>query len=148
MKFPALIIALIFAATPVLAAKPDSILGIWKTEETKSKVELFKCGEKYCGKIIWLKEPLYTDSKKGPVGTRKTDRENSDKTKQAVPILGLEIMKNFVADGENEWSGGTIYDPECGSTYKCKMTLTDPGHLDVRGYIGIPLFGRTTAWTR
>ena len=50
--------------------------------------------------------------------------------------------------GGNTWAKGTIYDPEDGKTYKCKMTLTDPKTLGVRGYIGISLIGRTTVWTR
>ena len=46
------------------------------------------------------------------------------------------------------WSGGTIYDPEEGKTYKCVMKLADENTLNVRGYIGVPAFGRTVTWLR
>jgi uncharacterized protein (DUF2147 family) len=46
------------------------------------------------------------------------------------------------------WKGGTIYDPDNGKLYKCKMTLTEPKRLEVRGYIGFSFIGRTVVWTR
>ena len=43
---------------------------------------------------------------------------------------------------------GTIYDPRDGKTYKCRMTLKKDGTLEVRGYLGLALFGKTVVWTR
>jgi uncharacterized protein (DUF2147 family) len=57
------------------------------------------------------------------------------------------MLKNFSFD-ENEWNGGTIYDPENGKTYNCKIAIRDGNKLDVRGYIGISLLGRTETWFR
>jgi uncharacterized protein (DUF2147 family) len=51
-------------------------------------------------------------------------------------------------DGGGVWSGGTIYDPDTGNTYRCKLTLRSPDVIDLRGYIGISLFGRTSRWIR
>jgi len=51
-------------------------------------------------------------------------------------------------DGDGEWSGGTIYDPNNGKTYSCKLKLTGPDTLKVRGYIGISLIGRSETWKR
>ena len=49
----------------------------------------------------------------------------------------------------NEWGNGYIIDPKNGEIYHCKMTIDPDGNtLQVRGYIGIPLFGRTQTWTR
>ena len=64
------------------------------------------------------------------------------------PIVGLQLMSDFEAAGKVQWGEGKIYDPESGKTYKCKITLTDPKRLEVRGYVGISLFGRTEIWTR
>jgi uncharacterized protein (DUF2147 family) len=64
------------------------------------------------------------------------------------PTLGMTILSGFPAAGI-EYSGGTILDPENGKFYKSRMTLADDGKkLIVRGYIGIPLFGRSQTWVR
>jgi uncharacterized protein (DUF2147 family) len=62
--------------------------------------------------------------------------------------MGMVLMKDFEYDAKNVWDDGEIYDPKSGKTYSCKMTLTDPDHLEVRGYVGISLIGRTDKWTR
>jgi uncharacterized protein (DUF2147 family) len=53
-----------------------------------------------------------------------------------------------VYSGNKEWSEGTIYDPENGSTYSCVIKLKDDNTLDIRGYVGIKTFGRTDVWKR
>jgi uncharacterized protein (DUF2147 family) len=63
-------------------------------------------------------------------------------------IVGMEIVRHMHADGDH-WSGGEILDPETGKTYRATMKLVDGGQkLVVRGYIGLPLFGRSQTWTR
>ena len=127
----------------------DNILGFWTTAEGKSKVEIYRCGDKYCGKITWLKIPLYEENDpQGMAGQVKVDRENPDPGMKKTPLVGLVIIRDFIYDGESEWSDGSIYDPQNGKTYSCNMTLTDQKTLEVRGYVGIPLFGRTAVWTR
>ncbi len=64
------------------------------------------------------------------------------------PISGLQILSDFTFAGENEWAGGKIYKPDNGKTYRGKMTLVSPKKLNVRGFIGISLLGRTTTWTK
>jgi uncharacterized protein (DUF2147 family) len=129
-------------------AIPANILGSWKTDGGDSRLELFKCKDKICGKIVWLKVPAYIDSNDGPVGTIKVDRKSPDPALRKQPILGLQVMKGLTAKGGNRWENGTCYDPESGKSYKCKMQLAAPGRLDLRGYIGISLIGRTFSLTR
>jgi len=63
-------------------------------------------------------------------------------------LLGLQILKNFVYDAQDkEWEDGTIYDPKNGKTYSCIMTLSG-NNLNVRGYVGISMLGRTGVWTK
>lgn len=63
-------------------------------------------------------------------------------------IVGMEILWHMTADGDH-WSGGEILDPENGKTYRATLTLADSGRkLIVRGYIGLPLFGRSQTWLR
>ena len=136
-------------SSPLHAATPDDILGTWLNEEKDAQIEIFKCREKYCGKIVWLKEPNYPDgSTDGNPGTPKTDHHNPDPALRKTPIVGLQIVLDFVYAGDDRWNEGSVYDPKNGKTYKGKMTLASPRELRLRGFIGISLIGRTTIWTR
>lgn len=135
-------VVLAIAVVGVCAAdEGDAILGKWLTAGEKSVVEIYKCGERYCGKIVWLKEPLDKE------GKEKLDTKNPDETKRGRKILGLQILSGFKYKGDNKWGDGRIYDPEKGKTYKCKAKL-EGDNLKLRGYIGFSLIGRTTTWTR
>jgi len=144
-----LLLFILSAAATSYAAQGDDILGVWNNEEKDGKIEIFKCSEKYCGKIVWAKEPNYpAGSTEGTPGTPRLDHHNPDAAKRSRPILGLQIVNDFIFAGKDVWKGGTVYDPKSGNTYRGKMTLVSPNALDLRGFIGIPLFGRTTTWTR
>jgi uncharacterized protein (DUF2147 family) len=122
--------------------KADDIIGTWLTGgKEPAKVQVYKSGEKFCGKIIWLKNSTEN-------GKQRMDGNNPDKAKQSNPIIGLVMLTGFKFDGDDEWKGGDIYDPESGKTYSCYMWLKDKNTLKVRGYIGISLVGRTEIWTR
>ena len=132
-----------------IAADEDRILGLWNTAEKDCKIEIFKCEDKYCGRIAWLKEPLYpADDRMGMAGRPIVDRQNPNPDLRSRRLVGLQLMEGFTYIGKNVWENGTIYSPESGKTYKCKMTLAAPDHLEVRGFIGIPLLGGASIWTR
>ena len=142
-------LALLLCGARALAAQPDDIVGVWFNEEQDAKIELARCGVKYCGTIVWLKEPLYpAGSDEGTPGTPKADRNNPDPARRTAPIIGLRIVHDFVYAGDNVWEDGKVYDPDNGKTYSGKMTLVSHERLELRGYIGISLIGRTTTWTR
>jgi uncharacterized protein (DUF2147 family) len=121
---------------------------LWKTDGGDSQLELFPCGEKICGKIVWLKVPKYIDSNDGPVGMTKVDRKNPNPALRNRPILGLQVVNGLTARGDSKWDKGVCYDPESGKSYKCKMQLKSPNRLKMRGYIGISLIGRNFGLTR
>ena len=144
-----LVVAFCLVISSAWAASPDDIVGKWLNGKQTAHVEIYKAEGKYFGKIIWLKEPVYpADDKKGMAGKQKVDRENSDAAKRNQPVLGLVILRDFVFVKDGLWENGMIYDPENGKDYKCKMTLESPDVLNVRGFIGISLLGRTDTWTR
>jgi uncharacterized protein (DUF2147 family) len=120
----------------------DKIVGVWEVGSGKARVKVTKYGDKFGGKIVWLKEPTYPD------GTKKVDKNNPDETKRTVPLLGYNNLLGFSYKGKSEYDGGTIYDPENGSVYNCNIFLKDDNTLEVRGYIGVSLFGRTDTWKR
>ena len=124
--------------------KGDDILGVWLNEDKDAHVEIYKEGDIYFGKIIWLDEPNEEN------GEPKLDDENEDESLKSRPVMGLLLLRDFVFD-EDEWGDGRVYDPENGKDYKCYMEFPDEDdkdNLKVRGYIGFSLLGRTTYWTR
>lgn len=138
----------IIAATSSLAGG-DDILGVWNNQEKDAKIEIYKCGGKYCGKVVWSKEPNYPEgSKDGIPGTPRLDHNNPDQALRKTPIMGLDVVRGFVYEDDNTWVGGKVYDPKNGNTYSGKIRLVSPNQLNLRGFIGISLFGRTAVWTR
>ncbi|MDO4728527.1 MAG: DUF2147 domain-containing protein [Bacteroidota bacterium] len=120
----------------------QSVIGKWKTTddktgEDKSIVEIYEKDGKIYGKVIEILNPAKKDA--------KCDKcKGSDKDK---PILGLTIIKGLSKDG-SEWSDGQILDPNEGKLYKCTVSLNGADKLDVRGYVGVSLLGRTQTWVR
>lgn len=148
MKVMTHVAIILLMATTAFGIGPGDILGIWRTEGDESKVEIFMCGEKVCGKIVWLKNPKYFDNSDGQVGTQVIDRKNPDPALRTRPVLGLQILSGFTEQGDNTWGNGTCYDPKSGKTYRGTIHLASPDRLELRGYIGIPLFGRSSVWIR
>ena len=137
-----LLISLVFSITS-LANDGDKLVGIWKPSDGRSLIKIDKIGSKYYGRIVWLLEPNDEN------GNPRTDVNNPDESLRETPLKGYRILKDFYYDeDENLWVDGTIYDPKNGSTYNCKIELKDENTIEVRGYIGTSVFGRTDVWTR
>jgi uncharacterized protein (DUF2147 family) len=121
----------------------DRLNGVWEPSNGKVRVKIEKIGTKYYGKIVWLKEPLDPTTQKP-----KVDKNNPDASMQNVPLKGYRLLKDFIYSGKDEWTEGTIYDPENGSLYSCVIKMKDNNTLDIRGYIGVKALGRTDVWKR
>ncbi|OJV52082.1 MAG: hypothetical protein BGO31_08145 [Bacteroidetes bacterium 43-16] len=123
------------------SAKAQEINGYWYNDVKDAKIEIFKATDgKYYGKIVWLKEPNRD-------GQPKVDKFNSNSKLKTRPIMGLHILSGFKKSGST-YEDGTIYDPKNGKSYSCKITPDGNDKLNIRGYVGISLLGRTTVWTR
>lgn len=140
MKKIMMALMMLFTSLTIFA-QSDPIIGKWQNPSGEGRIEIYKKGDKYFGKLYWLKEP--NDAK----GNIKKDIKNPDQSLQGRQVQGLEILTNFSKDG-NVYEGGRIYDPKSGKTYSCKMTLQGTEKLDIRGYVGVSLFGRTETWKR
>ena len=127
----------------MLDEEADRLIGIWEPSHGKARVKIEKIGTKYFGKIVWLREPIDPVTQKP-----KVDKNNPDASMQNVPLKGYRLLNDFTYSGKDEWSEGTIYDPENGSTYKCVINMKDNNTLDIRGYIGVKALGRTDVWKR
>jgi len=126
-----------------LQTNADAIVGSWKNGEGTGIIQIYKNGDKYQGKITWLKEP--NDPK---TGNPKTDINHPDEKNHTRPVMGLTNLWGFKYSSDKEWTGGKIYDPKNGKTYSCKIAMENNNTLKVRGFIGISLIGRTDTWTR
>lgn len=122
-------------------ARAQDILGVWFNDVQDAKIEIYKGNNgKYYGKIIWLKEPLRD-------GKPKVDKYNSKSSLQVRPIMGLVILSDLEQKGE-AFENGTIYDPKSGKTYSCTVNKNGKDKLNIRGYVGVSMFGKTTTWSR
>ena len=121
-------------------------LGVWKTIDDKTKTEraqirITEAGGVFSGKLEKL---LAADAKQDALCDKCSD-DRKDK-----PMVGLEVVRSVKkGDAENTWDGGTILDAAEGKIYKVRLQPTDGGKkMEVRGYIGAPMFGRTQTWIR
>ncbi|MEO0571546.1 MAG: DUF2147 domain-containing protein [Bacteroidota bacterium] len=113
----------------------DLILGQYWTENKEGKIEVYKNGNSYFGKIVWRKE------------IRK-DTENPDRSLRDRSVIGIVFMKDFIFKND-KWVDGKVYSIDNGNTYSGKMWLENSGStLKMRGYLGISLLGRTATLTR
>ena len=117
------------------ASHGEEINGVWFNQQKDAKIEVYRCGGKFCGKVVWAKEP-------------KLDDKNPSPALRSRPVVGLQIMEGFSYKGNKQWAGGSIYDPKSGNTYSGKIALVNAGELKLRGYVLFSLFGRTDTWTR
>ncbi len=136
------------------SAPGGAILGTWLTgaegkEMAKVKVHL-EDGE-YTGRIVWLQYPEFREGDEpGMEGKPKVDLKNPDPELRSRPVLGMVILDSFRYQPGKKWPwvGGSVYDPENGRTYRARMRLEEDGTLRIKGFVLIPLFGRSTIWTR
>ena len=112
------------------ADEAEKIVGVWFTDDKTSKIQIYKIDNQYFGKIIWL-----------------SSKENQGELK-IKPKIGYQIFRKFIFEGKNVWSGGQVSDPRSGMTVSGKMTLKNENTLNVRGYLGTPVFGKTVVLVR
>ena len=134
-------VCMTFVLAPLCAALAQDVVGKWKLEDGSAIVEVYRQGEVYNGKIVWLAKPTEAD------GSPAVDDKNPDAKLRSRQLIGLNMLSNL-KKGNSEYAGGSIYDPGNGKTYNCSMkvegdVLKVRGSLDKRG-----LLGRTMDWFR
>jgi uncharacterized protein (DUF2147 family) len=132
------IIAMVFSILVYgqIPSKPDDCVGKYWSPDKDAHIDIYKKLDKYYGKISWAKNP-------------RKDTENPDVALRTRDIVGMEFLTNFKFDGKDTWGNGFIYDAKKGKTYKCTMWLDKDKNLNVHGYVGFSLLGRTAVfWKR
>ena len=140
-KITGIILILLFSF-PVAAQNQDAIVGKWLNASGEGQVMIYKNGDKYSGKLIWLKNPETEN------GELKRDTRNPSPQQRKRPLIGIQILQDFIYLGKGVWEDGSIYDPKTGKTYSCKITMFNNDQLNIRGYVGVSLLGRTEIWRR
>jgi len=136
-------LGLVLSAGAALAQ--SSPVGLWKTidddgKTEKSLVRIVDAGGVLGGKIEKIFDPAKQDAKCDKCSDERKDQ----------PVLGMAILRQIKKDANAEhWDGGDILDPNNGKLYKVRLKPVDGGKkLEVRGYIGMPMLGRTQTWVR
>ena len=136
------LIAILFSL-PAFAQDADKLQGVWQPSDGRSMLKIDKIGSKFYGRVVWLKEANDED------GNPRKDVNNPDEKLRSTPLKGYRVLKDFTYNSDEKiWDGGTIYDPKNGTTYNCKIEMKNDNQIEVRGYVGTEMFGRTDVWTR
>jgi uncharacterized protein (DUF2147 family) len=135
-----LLLLFFFSSFVAKAQSENAILGVWYNTEKTAQVEIAKKGSAFIGKIVWLKDP-------NPGGKPAVDKDNPNPKLKSRPLMGLNLLEGLKFSS-GIWEDGTIYDPKSGKTYSCQVKLKSSDVLEVKGYIGFSLIGRTVEWTK
>ena len=120
----------------LLAGGANGVTGDW-VGPTQSVIRVETCGTAVCARIVKLP----------PHPPATVDLHNPDAALRGRPLCGVEIGTGFREEVPGELTGGQLYDPTSGKTYKGTMTV-EGDKLKLRGYVGVKLFGRSETWTR
>ncbi|HVS75461.1 MAG TPA: DUF2147 domain-containing protein [Steroidobacteraceae bacterium] len=123
-------------ATAAAYAQAPAVTGYWR-EPGGSVIRVAPCDRRLCVEIVQL-----------AAGNHPTrDIHNPDPKLRSRPLCGLRIGEGFVQADPRQARGGHLYDPKSGRTYSGRMTA-DGNLLHLRGYVGLPMFGRSESWVR
>lgn len=139
-RFPAIVLAVSLVAAAV-RAQVTTPVGKWLHDNERIQIEIAPCGDRLCGKIVWLKRP--NDTKGLPL----VDFRNNDPALRTRPLMGLTILRNLRRTGDRTWGEGRIYNPDDGEEYRATITIQANGTLRVRAYVLLPMLGKTFIWT-
>ena len=132
---------LLFSGKSAFSQKADDIVGEWFNAEKDGKIQIYKSGNRYFGKLNWGKNIYESDGK-----TLRKDIHNSDATLKGRTLLNMLILESYEFQ-KGEWRNGKVYDPRSGKTYDGILKLNGD-KLEIRGFVKIEAFGKTTVWTR
>jgi uncharacterized protein (DUF2147 family) len=140
-RFLALLLCIfIFCTLTAKAQSENAIVGVWYNTDKTAQVEILKKGSTFIGKIVWLKDP-------NPGGKPVVDKNNPSPNLKSRPLMGLNLLEGLTYSS-GIWEDGTIYDPKSGKKYTCQLSLKSAEILEVKGYLGFSLIGRTVEWTK
>ncbi len=137
-------VMLLLAVASFAQQPADKIIGQWESidGDVKLKFDIFKQNGKYYGKLLWASNMFEADGK-----TAKKDSKNPSKSLQTRSRQGIININNLKYE-KGEYTGGTLYNPTDGDTYKLNAKLKNENELHFRGYVGVSLWGKTMKFKR
>ena len=134
-------LGLLVAAAPRARATDDpqaaAIIGNWLTQKHDGIIRITRSQDgTYQGQIVGGDDP------------GRTDAHNPDPSLRDRSLMGQILLQDMQYDGHGRWSGGSIYDPDSGHTYRCRLEMHGADSLRVRGFLGVSVLGRSQLWTR
>lgn len=111
------------------APRPGDVAGLWIDHTGQGAVEIAPCGDRVCGRVVWLKNPAH-------------------KSKSGKLICGTQVLGELQARTNSAWEDGWIYNPEDEERFSAALKLVSANVLEVTGYLGIKLLGETFTWKR
>ncbi|MGD9327342.1 MAG: DUF2147 domain-containing protein [Cyclobacteriaceae bacterium] len=134
-----LLTVLIFQFSVYAQKSPDKIIGLWLNDEKTNKIEIYKVGDTYSGKIVWIAQ-----LDKNP-GFSPKDKNNPNPEKRNQSILGMDIITGLKYS-KGKWLKGSIYNPQKGIYADCKVELPAETRLDLIVSKGV--FSKTKTWIK
>lgn len=134
-------LSLLLAAGAVSAAAPPPVEGRWITASGNLEVAIAPCGPAWCGTVVRV------------IANRSMARDGDMQPVDPRPALGMTLLQDLRPDDDADpddarvWHGA-LYNRENGKTYRCRVRLAGDGQLELRAYVGLPLFGKTQHWSR
>ena len=131
-------LAMVMVAAGAANATAGDITGVWLAPTRSAHVEIQRCGDTFCGKIVYAKPPASNP--------RMLDVHNKDPDLRTRSMIGTVFMEGFTG-GPEKWSGGRLYNPGDGNTYRGLLTLVDDDHLQLKG-CAFWFLCKSQTWTR
>lgn len=146
LKLVALLVLVLISGKSFGQTTGEEIIGTWWNQEKDCQIEIYKSGDTFVGKLVWMK-----NQNDPSTGQLLMDKKNPNEKLRIKPLLGSNLMHGFTFDKEaKEWINGKIYDGRKGKTYKCRMKLAADKTLKLTGYVGASWMGlgETSIWTK
>jgi uncharacterized protein (DUF2147 family) len=125
----AILVAIALAAGVAAQAPAVDVAGIWIDHTGQGAVEIAPCGNRLCGRVVWLKNPEH-------------------KSRSGKRICGAQILGDLRKEGAHAWGEGWIYNPEDEERFSAAIELANANTLRVTGYVGFRMLGETFTWKR
>ena len=120
---------------PLASQAAEPIEGYWLTENKRAIIKTRICGDKVCGTMVWIQNPV------DAAGKVKLGADGK-------PLCGTELIGDLKPDGASKWNDGWVLDPRSGERYSANLRLVSPQKIKLRGYLVLPLLGSSQTWTR
>jgi uncharacterized protein (DUF2147 family) len=125
----ALMVLAVMASAGEAQGPARGVAGLWIDHTGQGAVEIVPCGERMCGRVVWLKDPAH-------------------KSRSGKLICGTQILGDLRPRQNNTWESGWIYNPEDEERFSAEIKLKNENTLLVTGYLGIKFLGETYTWKR